>query len=476
MHDKHRTPKSKKNASLSESRAVVTSRTASGSNAEMMRMLSQTASQQAGGERLVGSATRPETILGLQRTLGNRVVQRLLNEQGRANGKGPAQKLPAGQKGSLLQRNDTLKGAAAGGTTGPARTFTYPSQSDALNYMDSSTDPKVQKEWGEMKQMATGRSMGDQFPLLAHYCYGLATATTDEERKQVRPHMEAVAEKIAKVLVDRDLFTRNTGNTRDVKAAQQRIQKGEAKNYYFWSLTMNQAMEDSLQNEGVTLEGSAAGSLFNDFTFAQPNYRDLFRIVFEKMSGPYAKAAERVIKQNQARGESSVIKVFQYRGINKETAFYTEEWPNVKTSGLPYQFTIYLWSGAAKEGWMPAKGVYQKPEFKNVVFDMGAIQPHYTMPIGQGGDNAPVIWNFPDNDSFQQRGGLHKSGSGPSEPGHIVDSKAFSHLPVAYLGGDKLVGKSPTGVIFLMNKANGTILKFYAPDEEAAIAKHKQGK
>lgn len=395
------------------------------------------------------------------------------------------------REGGSIQRElgDLGQGAAK------SKASSYPSAAEARDYMGSLGGSKAGKQWRELTSIAGGRDAADTVPLLAQYCWALSQPAPADpaelpafkaKQESWRNYLKPVAEKIALAFKQKNLYAFRTGAETDFKKNRELITKGgksEAKNFYFWSMTQSYADEEAKQQQGTTLESSAAGSMWVNRAFADPNDAwcgapgRLDRIIFEAMSSHYAATAEEVIHSNKQNdpSDTSVIKILQYRGINMDTAFYTEEWDKVKTSGLPYQFAIYLFSGSPTAAGWPAGGVFKSPEFKDVkMYDKG-LSEHYVKKVGSLGTEAPPVWNFKDQTDERLRyGGMHVNGKGPEEPGHDKPTRAWAEIPAAYLN-NQLVGKDPqTGEIYLM-KPDGSKGALYAADENAAIALSKSG-
>jgi hypothetical protein len=345
--------------------------------------------------------------------------------------------------------------AQENGTSTPANRLARLKEADAL-FTHANTI--VQDHTAKLVYRAVSVGMGDCEPLLIQYATELAKKLPDGKPGGNLGELQRMAKILCERMVAKDLFGRYVGEMLTGSAAVEKLQNGDANDFYFWSQTsymVDQPIRDANldgKKLAVRLEKSAAAALFDDLNFDNAWSSDHFRAIFEAISGAYAdKAVARAKDAATDPSSSPAIALTAYRGLNLGSVLGKTEWPRIKAAiqdnNLTFKFDIYCWSGTPLPSDYSAKNWgFDDAKFTSVKFSGMAV--HQTL-TDIGAVDA-TTWTFEDYDDLTKCGGLYKGGKGAGS--------AFAVMPVAFFG-NQLVGKDPASKHICLMNPDGTVLR-----------------
>jgi hypothetical protein len=352
------------------------------------------------------------------------------------------------------------------GTATPADRLARLKEADALL---THADLVVQDHTAKLLYRAVSVGMGDCEPLLIKYATELAKKTPQGAPAGNLGQLQAMAKILCDRMVAKDLFGRYVGEMLTGSGAVEKLQNGDANDFYFWSQTsymVDQSIDAANLDSkklAVRLEKSAAAAMFDDLNFNNAWSSDHFRAIFEAISGAYAdKAVARAKDAAKAGSNEPAVILTAYRGVNLGSVLGKTEWPRIKKAitdnNLKFKFDVYCWNGAPVSSGFPAtKWGFADAKFTSAKFNGMAIHQSLT----DVGAVDATTWTFEDYDDLTKRGGLHKAGKGAGS--------SFATMPVAFFDKTTLVGKdTSTGHIWFMN-ADGSPLRDSGKSEAAFV-------
>ncbi|MBN9388927.1 MAG: hypothetical protein J0I20_12825 [Chloroflexi bacterium] len=268
---------------------------------------------------------RPSEVLQLQRTIGNRAVCRMLHKDQPAGN--TVQRLITGvvQRGidnasiAPSQSRNFWQTKVGGNSQTPASTAPKTGGTGATAGSPGTGNPKIQilpgKSFDIYKAAAKNKHWADVESRLKDR--GIATDEVLHTTAEYVVAMEAQNEKKAKYILNilNAQFQKHRGFT---------TRKGDAltKNYKdkssLWSGAKEQALDYANTNNGIALEGSRVGSVFDGLNFGLDWGHLLIKHQWNEFSRLYAD------------GIIGEVHIHQYRGVRGQSVFNTVEYPTIK--------------------------------------------------------------------------------------------------------------------------------------------------